>query len=134
MSTLILRKTSGFTLLEVVFAVAILAFAMLAYTTLKSSSRYSRIYSSELSQSIMLSNGELERFWLEGYNSPLMALGSHVSGDTFTLGKFQLDDVRWTVRDACPSPLTKMIEFTSTWNAVAIKPKTLTIKKVMVRP
>ncbi len=141
MNFLRLQKEGGFTILEVVFAVSILSIGIMGYTTLKSSSRYSRTYSKQLTQSIELTSGQMEDFWLRGYKSSLLLATagtahdySEISANPLELDDFTLDSAQWTVRDKCPSELAKLINLTSTWNASAAKPKTLTITQVQVRP
>jgi prepilin-type N-terminal cleavage/methylation domain-containing protein len=150
MGSSILRRESGFTLLEVVFASAILAIGIMGYTKIKSASRYSRIYSKELSQSIRLSSSQMEDFILRGYYSPLLSGGddpvTHLSSE-LPAGSLEIggttawnpvvfgfnDTTNWTVRDECPSKHTKLIQFTGQWGNAA-NPKKLKLTQVQVRP
>lgn len=139
MDCLRIKREEGFTILEVVFAVSILAIGIMGYTTLKSSSRYSRTYSKQLSQSIQLTASQLEDFWIRGFNSPLLADGADYDyatdiGGTLEIKDFSIDSANWTVRENCPSELSKMINFTATWNETSAKPKSLTIHQIQVRP
>ena len=138
MST-ILRRENGFTLLEVVFASAILAIGIMGYTQIKAASRYSRVYSKELSQSIQLSNSQMEDFILRGYNNSLLAGAGKSSVKSYQysdlpedleVGDFEFKDAGWTVREKCPSELTKLIQFTGYWG----NSKKLQLTQVQVRP
>ena len=122
------QKEKGFTLIELTFAVTILAIGIMGYTLLKSSNRYSRQFSKETSQSILLVRGQLEEFMSMDYNSALLTAGTHTSG-TLQIGDFQLTNAEWVVRDGCPSDFTKTIDFTATWSGGT---RALTLTHVMV--
>lgn len=131
---MVLKRESGFTLLEVVFASAILAIGMLGYSKIKIATRHSRIYSKQLSQSVQLSGNQLEDFILRGYNSPLLKPAGGSMADlpaaNVTIGDFSFTGADWTVRDKCPSDLTKLIKFNGRWG----NDKSLQLTQVQVRP
>lgn len=134
---MILKRESGFTLLEVVFASAILAFGILGYTQVKTASRYSRVYAKQLSQSVQLTTGQMEDFILRGYNSPLLSAAggalADLPGGALTAGAagdFSFTGANWTVREKCPSDLAKLIQFTGQWGSG----KQLQLTQVQVRP
>ena len=137
----ILRNEKGFTILEAVFAAGILAFAILSYTMLKTSSRYSQVFSKDLSQAIQLSTSQMDDFTRRGYNDPLLSATagttSHLyselgAGKPLQIGDFALEDATWTVKEGCPGELSKIIKFTGEWNPAS--PKTFTTTQVQVRP
>ena len=124
------QKEKGFTLIELTFAVTILAIGILGYTLLKSSNRYSRQYSKETSQSIQLIRGQLEEFMAMDYDSPFLTAGTHThAGPMPQIDDFQLTNAQWVVRDGCPSQYAKTIDVTATWGG---SPKELTLTHVMV--
>lgn len=131
-----LHNQKGFTILEAVFAAGILAFAILSYTLLKTSSRHSQIYSKNLSQAIQLSQRQMDDFSRLGYNHTLLEAGTHYYSEASTqqFGDFVLDDTSfWVVEEGSPGGLSKLITFTGRWNVPA-NPKEFTTTKVLVRP
>jgi len=144
-----LNREQGFTILEVVFAVSILAIGIMGYTALKVSNRYSLFYAKNLSQAVRLTGAQLEGLLLSGYDSDEMdgitnggvydllassydltnAVDQAEYSRHFTAGDFTADEVNWTVKEQCPSELTKLVSFTTVWGS-----KSLTIAQVQVRP
>ena len=128
------RNEKGFTLIELTFAVTILAIGILGYTLLKSSNRYSRQFSKETSQSIQLVRGQLEEFISMDYNSAFLTAGTHNYTEIdpvnpLQISDFQLTNAQWVVRDGCPSQFAKTIDFTATWGGGT---RALTLTHVMV--
>jgi prepilin-type N-terminal cleavage/methylation domain-containing protein len=128
------QKEKGFTLIELTFAVTILAIGILGYTLLKSSNRYSRQYSKETSQSIQLIRGQLEEFMGMDYNATYFTAGTHNYTEIdpvnpLQIGDFQITNAEWVVRDGCPSEYAKTIDFTATWGGGT---KQLTLTHVLV--
>lgn len=135
-----MRKTfrlgeRGFTLLEVVFAVGILAIGMMGYTALKVSNRFSWVFAKNLTQALQLTGANLEGLRMAGYNDAgWMTAGTHSAFSandegglpTLTAGDFTASGVAWTVRQGCPSGLTKMVTYTTSWNSGGNKNLTLT--------
>ena len=131
-----LRNNKGFTLIELSFAVTILAIGIMGYTLLKSSNRYSSQYATETSQAIQLTRGELEEFIGMDYDSTYLTAGTHNyteidSVNPLKIGDFQLTNAQWVVRDGCPSEYAKTIDFTAPWSSGAAA-KQLTLTYVMV--
>jgi prepilin-type N-terminal cleavage/methylation domain-containing protein len=127
----------GFTLIELSFAVTILAIGILGYTLLKSSNQYSSQYSTETSQAIQLTRGQLEEFIGMAYDSGFLTAGTHNYTEIdpvnpLQIGDFELTNAQWVVRDGCPSEYAKTIDFTATWSSGAAA-KTLTLTHVMVK-
>ncbi|MDF1578268.1 MAG: prepilin-type N-terminal cleavage/methylation domain-containing protein [Desulfobulbales bacterium] len=125
MGSLILKRERGFTILEVVFAAAILGIGILGYTKIKASSRYSQVYSKQLSQAVLLSGSQMEDFLRRGYNHTMLSgldgeAKTHLYGElggVLSIGDFSFTDASWTVRQNTPSQLTKLIKFTGKWNS-----------------
>lgn len=140
MRNLLVNRQGGFTLLEVVFAVGILAIGMLGYTSLKVSNRYSWFFAKNLSQAVQLASANLEGLLMAGYNDArLLSDGAHSSAnpDTYyvapplTAGDFTASGLKWTVREGCPSELTKLVNYTTEWSG---GDNELEIIQVQVRP
>jgi prepilin-type N-terminal cleavage/methylation domain-containing protein len=130
------KNEKGFTLIELTFAVTILAIGIMGYTLLKSSNRYSRQYAMETSKAIQLSGGQLEEFMMTNYDSGFLTAGTHFFTEIdpinpLQIGDFQLTNAEWFVRNGCPSQFTKTIDFKATWGTGA-GAKTLTLTHVMV--
>ena len=102
---LAMHKEKGFTLIELLFAVTILAIGIMGYTLLKSSNKYSRQYSQDTSQAVLLDMAQMEDFIIRGYDSAILTNGNHtyaeISGTLPQIGDFQLTSATWTVRDNC---------------------------------
>lgn len=140
----VLRNEKGFTILEAVFAASILAFAILSYTMLKTSSRHSQVFAKQLAQAIQLSDSQMDDFVRRNLNNPNDLLLTATAGTayhqdaallaTLQVGDFALGDATWTVKDRCPSELSKLITFTAKWNMDANPPKEFTTTRVLVRP
>jgi prepilin-type N-terminal cleavage/methylation domain-containing protein len=140
MNSLLLSREKGFTILEVVFAVSILAIGIMGYTALKTSNMYSWWFSKNMSQAVQLTGSNLEAMWMAGYNDDgWLSEGDHTeadanaSGDSAPLvaGDFTASGITWTVRDQCPSELTKMVTYTTKWSD---DNNSVTITQVQVRP
>jgi type II secretory pathway pseudopilin PulG len=134
----VLRNEKGFTILEAVFAAGILAFAILSYTILKTSSRHSQVFSRDLSQAIQLSMSQMDAFAMLDHNDPLLAATAGTAHQyselgVLQIGDFALDDATWTVVDNSPCQKNKLVTFTSQWNLPG-NPKTFTITKVILTP
>ncbi len=136
-----LRNEKGFTILEAVFAAGILAFAILSYTMLKTSSRYSQGFSKQLSQGIQLSDSQMDDFARRGYNDGLLTATAGTAvhlyselGDALEIGDFTMGGATWTVKEGCPGELSKLITFTGQWNMQADPPKEFQTTRVQVRP
>jgi len=130
------RNDKGFTLIELSFAVVILAIGIMGYTLLKSSNRYSSQYAKETSQAIHLTRGQLEQFIGMDYDSTFLTAGTHFYTEIdpvnpLQIGEFRLTNAQWEVRDGCPSEFAKTIDFTATWSSGAAS-KQLTLTHVMV--
>lgn len=118
-----LRDKGGFSLLEVVFATAILGIGLLAYTTLKASSKYSRVYAEEVSKVVDVSATQLSDLSIQGgYDL------SYIPPSTVVVSGVPLN-VSWQVKDKCPSELSRLYLYSGNWYAHSI-----TLSQVKVRP
>jgi len=144
MRTIFTSHEKGFTLLEVVFAVSILAIGIMGYTSLKVSTQYSWVFAKNLSQALQLTGANLEGLLSAGFNDNWMSPPPDLNiphteatansvGALFaiTSGDFIASGLEWTVKDKCPSQLTKLVTYTTFW---AGDNKSLTLPQVQVRP
>ena len=139
MSPFKISRENGFTILEVVFAVSILAIGIMGYTILKTSSRHSRVYAKNLSQAIQVTSSELEGLVTGGYHDALLSDNTTPGatthdynaevGGTLGRGDFQASNALWTVREACPSELTKLVNYQTIWFN-----KDVDVTQIQVRP
>lgn len=142
----VLHNEKGFTILEAVFAAGILAFAILSYTMMKTSSRHSQLFSKELSQAIQVTESQMDNFVRLGYNHALLAATAGTSFRQYStltaplqgqmpmaIGDFALDDARWTVTEGSPGELSKTVKFTGQWNLPG-NLKEFQTTRVLVRP
>lgn len=140
------NRERGFSLLEVVFAVSILAIGIMGYTSLKVSNRFSWLFARELSQAVNLTGSQLEDLMRNGYYSPQMAvdfdtkIGVHTFepasyetefGVPLISGDFVPSEVSWTVFDECPTERTKMVIYRTDWGGGN---RTMNMPQVQVRP
>jgi len=138
-TTSLLRNQKGFTILEAVFAAGILAFAILSYTYLKTSSRHSQAHSKNLRQAIELAQLQMDDFIVQGYNDTLLeatsgsAYHQYSEVGTLKIGDFAFDDATWSVTEGSPSQLCKLIKFKGQWNLPG-NPKEIELTQVQVRP
>lgn len=83
-------RQKGFTILEVVFAVGILAIGIMGYTSLKISNRYSWVFSKDLTQAVPFTSSQLEGLLLDGYESVEMG-GTNLASGTVTFTRTAAD-------------------------------------------
>jgi len=120
----------GFTLVEVVFAISILAIGIMGYINLKASSIGSRQYAGEMTKSVLLTSGHLEEMLIEKFESNDLTAGTHTLAQNLEIDGFTVAGT-YTVRNACPSEYTKLITFTGTWNQAGT-PRSITLTQVRV--
>ena len=139
MKRLLLESENGFTILEVVFAVSILAIGIMGYTALKTSNMYSWFFSKNMSQAVQLTGSNLEWMLMAGYDDDgWLSAGNHTqvdanaSGETpsVTAGDFSASGIRWSVRNQCPTMMTKLIDYSTDWSNGN---NSVTITQVQVR-
>jgi prepilin-type N-terminal cleavage/methylation domain-containing protein len=175
MNSLFLQREKGFTILEVVFAVSILAIGIMGYTSLKISNRHSWFFAKNMTQAVQLTAASLESLLMAGYKDdgwlsdgdhsvtvnadgtitevggvnaagelPFLStknldlgpdealdLGDTTRGIVRNSSSFTASGVTWTVREGCPSELSKLVTYTTNWNNGN---NGLTITQVQVRP
>ena len=79
MHSLLTNREKGFTILEVVFAVSILAIGLMGYTALKISNKYSWFFAKNMSQAVQLTDTNLEALRMAGYRDDgWLSAGTHI--------------------------------------------------------
>lgn len=110
--TRILKKGSGFTLLEVMIALVILSIGMLGLTALQVIAMRSNAFSSEMTYATMLAENRLEAFRNMDYDS--VSSGSeNIAADAKTKGIAYF--LQWAVTDDTPATDMKRIVLAVTW-------------------
>lgn len=99
------RKEKGFTLIEVLFAIAILAFGLLAVASMQSSAIHGNLFASGKTQGITWAENTLEELLALPYNQV-------VSGGPITEGNY---NITWNVANNSPITNCKLITVTVTY-------------------
>ncbi len=108
------KKLGGFTLIELMVAMAIMAFGVLGFMFLQTRSVAGRTFSRELNRAVIIAQQQMDRLLAADYNDPMLAAGNHptaaedttdgvVDGQmTVNLQNF-IYHITWTVRDNLPT-------------------------------
>jgi len=127
------NTVKGFTLIELMIAMAVMAFGVLGYTFLQSRSLQNRVFSREMNRATIIAQDFTEQIMALPYNHPLLADvddGSDAptvhppSGEGVTMdstqwllttdGNFRYY-TRWEVTAGLPNTDIKMIELFTAW-------------------
>jgi type IV pilus modification protein PilV len=115
-----LKKANGFTLLEVLVAMAIFAVGMLAVASLQVNSLWGTARADTTSEAIMWATDRIEQLKALPYDDSLLTSGTHIpsSGDPIN---DTIYSASWTVTNnttssTVPVPNTKTVAVTITWN------------------
>lgn len=109
------RSQKGFTILEVMIAMAIFAIGILGVAKMQIKSQTGNTSARTITQGTTYTQDRIERLMSVPYTDPIMAAGpgnatvaGASSGETYTLN--------WTITDNNPIVNTKQIAITATWN------------------
>jgi type IV pilus modification protein PilV len=100
------KKQDGFTLIEILIAIAILSFGILAIASMQSSSLRSTQHSYNVTEGTTLAQDRIEELMTLPYNA--VVNGTAVNGN-YTIG--------WTVATGVPVTNTKTVTVTVSWTA-----------------
>lgn len=118
---------SGFTLLEVIVAISILTFGILAVASMQSASIQGNALSISLTEGTSMASDRVEKLITRAYTHADLTAGTHTdpsppSGYTIT----------WTVTDNSPIIDTKTVLITVSWTEHGAS-KTITLPRIVPR-
>ena len=116
---------AGFTLVELMIALAIMAFGVLGYTFLQSRALQTRVFAREMNRATIVAQSVLEQLTALPYDHDLLSSGSHPPSGTGVTQEgqqwFQTNEgnfryyTRWVVTDNTPVTDIKLIEIYTAW-------------------
>ena len=104
------RREGGFSLIEVMFAIAFLGFGLLAVAQMIPVATRQVVSSKQLTDAVAAGQTQMETLKMEDFGSTLLTAGSHAD----TSGQYALD---WTVTDNTPMAGSKKVVLSVTWNS-----------------
>ena len=121
----LINSIAGFTIIELMIAMAIMAFGVLGYTFLQSRSLQNRVFAREMNRGTIIAQDFMERIMALPYNHTLLDPSDHPAsgvGETkdgkqwflTTEGKFRYF-TRWEVTAGLPNTDIKLIELFTVW-------------------
>jgi len=121
------RRTEGFTLLEILIAIFILSFGILAVASMQVSSIRGNGMAGRLTEGTQLACDRMEELMSRSYTHSDLTAGTHTdpsppSGYTVT----------WNVTDDSPITDTKTVTVTVTWTDHGVQ-KTATLQQIIPR-
>ena len=118
------KAGGGFTLIEVMIALGILAFGILAIASMQSTSLSGTFRARNVTGASTVGQDRIEILMGIPYDDPDLASGAHTP-ETVTIGNYTYD-VGWTVSDDQPIDNTKTIDVTVQWQEKGVQ-KTLSL-------
>ncbi|PKN29623.1 MAG: hypothetical protein CVU64_07255 [Deltaproteobacteria bacterium HGW-Deltaproteobacteria-21] len=126
------QAQNGFTLLEVIVAISILMFGILAVASMQSASIRGNAWSMNLTEGTTLAAEQVERLITRPYTHADLTPGNHSAPTPSPATGYT---VTWTVRDNTDFDLvsdTKRVLVTVTWNDHGVV-KTVTLPRIVPR-
>jgi type IV pilus assembly protein PilV len=121
------RSEKGFTLLEIMIAISILAIGLLAVASLQISSIRGNAFASGVTEGTTLAADRIEKLLALPYTHADLVAGNHT--DPNPPNRYA---VTWLVTDDSPVTNTKTIDLTVTWADHGIQ-KSVTMHRIMPR-
>ena len=112
---LLVKRGEGFTLIEVMIALVILAVGLLGLTALQLTAIKSNAFSSEMTYATMLAQQHAEVLKNRAYTDGDLTAGSHTEMGS---SKGVQYTITWTVTDNVPATDMKTIAITVTWKSL----------------
>ena len=123
-----IKKEEGFTLLEVIVAVSILAFGLLAVASMQVTAIRGNYFASGITEATTWAQDQLEYLMTLNYDTDAdLADGDHSGVDGRTVGKY---NIVWTVADDDPIPNTKTINVIVTWSDQGVQ-RSVTVQHII---
>jgi len=113
------NRIEGFTLIEIMVALAILAFGILAVASMDMSSLSGTAAAQRVTEATSIAQDRVERFVSASYNDPDLSPGTHTEANPPTGYS-----VSWTVSSNTPITNTKTVVVNVSWNAKGITKST----------
>ena len=123
-------KEEGFTLLEVIVAISILTFGILAVASMQASSIRGNSFASGVTEGTTWAGDQVERLMALSYDSAdLDADPANNPHGPVTQGRYTIN---WNIADDTPMTNTKTINVTVTWTDQGIQ-KSVSLQRVIPR-
>jgi prepilin-type N-terminal cleavage/methylation domain-containing protein len=108
--------SKGFTLIEVLLAIAVFAIGILAVGSMQISATGNNLSARQRTEATLLAAQEIEELMLVAYNSARLDAGPHArSAFVAPSGLYMLYTIEWDVADNVPLLNTKSIDLTVCW-------------------
>lgn len=120
-------RDKGFTLLEVLVAISILAFGLLAVASMQATAIRGNSFAIGTTEATTWAANQLEELMALQYNDTKLADGDHSGAEGRTEGRYT---IAWTVTDDSPMPNTKTIKVNVTWTDHGVQ-KTVSVQYII---
>lgn len=126
------KAQNGFTLLEVIVAISILMFGILAVASMQSASIQGNDLSISLTEGTTLAADQIEKLVNLPYTHAGLAAATNPPHTAATTSPFTAYSVSWTVYDDTPITDTKTVMVTVSWTEHG-NPKSITLPRIIPR-
>jgi type IV pilus assembly protein PilV len=126
------QAQNGFTLLEVIVAISILMFGILAVASMQSASIQGNDFSISLTEATTLAADRVEKLVTLPYTHAYLRATSGTPHTAATSSPFAAYSVEWTVTENSPIPDTKTVLVTVRWSEHG-NAKSVTLPRIVPR-